>query len=173
MHRTAAGRRLAYTTDTTGFRQYKFHVKDLRTGQLLSDTAERVTSLTWASDNKTVFFVTEDPVTKRSDLLFRYVMGSNHPEEVYNEKNEVYRIGVTRTRDKKFIFLEIGATDSTEFRYLPADQPDAALKLFLAREKDHKYDLDHREGLFYIRTNKNAKNYRVVTAPVSVILITP
>jgi len=161
------GNLLAYTTDTTGFRQFKFQVKDLRTGQVLPDAAERVTSLTWSSDNKTIFFATEDPVTKRSDRLFRYVVGSNHPEEVYNEKDELYRIGVTRTRDRKFIFLEIGATDSTEFRYLPADQPDAALKLFLAREKDHKYDLDHRDGLFYIRTNKNAKNYRVVTAPVS------
>ena len=161
------GNLLAYTTDTTGFRQYRFHVKDLRTGQLLPDTAERVTSLAWASDNQTVFFVTEDPVTKRSNLLFRYALGSNKPEELYNEKDELYRIEVARTRDKKFILLGIAATDSTEFRYLPAGHPDAPLKLFLARQRDHKYDIDHREGLFYIRTNKNAKNYRVMTAPVS------
>lgn len=161
------GNLLAYTTDTTGFRQYQFHVKNLRTGELLPDTAERVTSLTWASDNQTVFFVTEDPVTKRSNLLFRYTLGSNRPQEIYNEKDELYRIELARTRDKKFIFLNAGATDSTEVRYLAADQPAAPLKLFLARQKDHKYDLDHREGLFYIRTNRNAKNYRVMTAPVS------
>ena len=70
-----------------------------------------------------------------------------------------------RTRDKKFVLLAIGATDSTEFRYLPADHPDAPLKLFLKRERDHKYFLDHRENLFYIRTNKDARNYRVMTAP--------
>jgi oligopeptidase B len=161
------GNLLAYTADTTGFRQYQFHVKDLRTGQLLPDVAQRVTSLTWASDNKTVFFTTEDQVTKRSNLLFRYALGSNKAEELYNETDELYRIRLGRTRDKKFIFLDAGATDSTEFRYLPSDQPNAAFKLFLARERDHKYELDHREGLFYIRTNKNAKNYRVVTAPVS------
>jgi len=161
------GNLLAYTTDDTGFRQYRFHVKDLRTGQVLPDTAERVTSLVWAADNKTIFFTTEDAVTKRSDLLFRYALGSNKPEELYNEKNELYRIHLTRTRDKKFVLLDIGATDSTEVRYLPADQPNGPFRTFLAREKDHKYDVDHREGLFYVRTNRNAKNYRVVTAPES------
>ena len=161
------GNLLAYTTDTTGFRQYQFHVKDLRSGQVLPDSAERVTSLTWAADNKTVFYTTEDPVTKRSNLLFRYVLGSNRPEQIYNEKDELYSIHVRRTRDKKFILLGIGATDSTEYRYLRADQPDRSFQLFLARERDHKYEIDHREGLFYIRTNKNAKNYRVMTAPES------
>ncbi|HYM05163.1 MAG TPA: S9 family peptidase [Terriglobales bacterium] len=161
------GNLLAYTTDDTGFRQYKFHVKDLRMGAVLPDTAERVTSLAWASDNKTVFYTTEDAVTKRSDRLFRYALGSTRPEEIYNEKDELYRIDVERTRDKKYIFLGIGATDSTEFRYLAADRPEGAFQLFLARERDHKYDLDHRDGLFYIRTNKGAKNFRVVTAPVA------
>jgi oligopeptidase B len=161
------GNLLAYTTDTTGFRQYKLHVKDLRSGQLLPDSAERVTSLVWASDNKTIFFTTEDPVTKRSNLMFRHVLGSNTVDEIYNEKDEFYHAEVHRTRDKKFIFLRVAAIDSTEFRYIPADRPNAALALVLPREKDHKYDLDHRNGLFYIRTNKNAKNYRVVTAPVS------
>ena len=159
------GNLLAYTTDTTGFRQYQLHVKDLRTGQLLPDSAGRVTSLTWAAGGKTLFFTTEDPVTKRSNLLFRHVLGSRNPEQIYDEKDELYRIHVQRTRDKKFVLLAIGATDSTEFRYLPADHPDAPLKLFLKRERDHKYFLDHRENLFYIRTNKDARNYRVMTAP--------
>ncbi len=160
------GNLLAYTTDPTGFRQYHLHVKDLRSGRVLEDTAERVTSVTWAADNKTLFYTTEDAVTKRSNLLFRHVLGSK-PEEIYNEKDELYRIDVGRTRDKKFILLSIGATDSTEFRYLAADRPADHFQLFLARERDHKYDIDHREGLFYVRTNKGAKNFRVVTAPVS------
>lgn len=160
------GNLLAYTTDPTGFRQYDLHVKDLRSGRVLEDTAERVTSITWAADNKTLFYTTEDAVTKRSNLLFRHVLGSKS-EEIYNEKDELYRIDVGRTRDKKFILLSIGATDSTEFRYLAADRPGDHFKLFLARERDHKYDIDHREGLFYVRTNKGAKNFRVVTAPVS------
>ncbi|MFL6354840.1 MAG: S9 family peptidase, partial [Bryobacteraceae bacterium] len=161
------GNLFAYTTDTTGFRQYKLHVKDLRSGQLLPDSAERVTSLTWASDNKTIFFTTEDPLTKRSNSMFRHILGSNTTDEIYNEKDELYHAEVHRTRDKKFIFLAVAATDSTEFRFLPADRPDAPLTVVLPREKDHKYDVDHRDGLFYIRTNKDAKNYRVVTTPVS------
>jgi oligopeptidase B len=158
---------LAYTTDTTGFRQYTLHVKDLRLGQLLRDSAERVTSLAWASDNKTIFFTTEDPLTKRSNLTFRYVLGSNAPEEIYNEKDELYHAEVNRTPDKKFVFLRVAATDSTEVRYLHSDRPNSPLAVVLPRERDHKYDVDHREGLFYIRTNKSAKNYCVVTAPVS------
>ncbi|MFN7992240.1 MAG: S9 family peptidase [Bryobacteraceae bacterium] len=161
------GNLLAYTTDPTGFRQYHLHVKDLRTGQLLPETAERVTSVVWATDNKTLFYVTEDPITKRSDLLFRYALGSAKPEEIYNEKDELYRIGVGRTRDKQFILLSIGATDSTEVRYLSAGQPEGSFKVFLPRRRDHKYEIDHRQGLFYVRTNENAKNYKVMTAPVS------
>jgi oligopeptidase B len=157
---------LAYTTDTTGFRQFKLYVKDLRSGQLLRDSAERVTSLAWASDNRTIFFITEDPVTKRSNLMFRHLLGSNGSDEIYNERDELYHAEVDRTRDRNFIFLHLTATDSTEFRYLPADRPNRPLTVILPRERDHKYDVDHRDGLFYIRTNKNAKNYRVVTAPV-------
>jgi oligopeptidase B len=161
------GNLLAYTTDTTGFRQYMLHVKDLRSGQLWPDSAERVTSLAWASDNKTIFFTTEDPVTKRSNLMFRHVLGSGMSEEIYNEKDELYHAEVDRTRDKKFVFLRVAATDSTEVRYVSANRPTAPLAVVLPREKDHKYDVDHRDGLFYIRTNKNAKNFRIVTAPVS------
>ncbi|MGI8961974.1 MAG: S9 family peptidase [Bryobacteraceae bacterium] len=161
------GNLLAYTTDSTGFRQYKLYLKDLRSGQLLPDSAERVTSLAWASNNKAIFFTTEDPVTKRSNLMLRHVLGSNAAEEIYNEKDELYHVEIHRTRDKQFIFLRVTATNSTEFRYVPADWPNAPLTIVLPREKDHKYDLDHRSGLFYIRTNKNAKNFRVVTAPVS------
>jgi oligopeptidase B len=160
------GNLLAYTTDTTGFRQYRLHFKDLRSGHLLPDSAERVTSLAWASDNKTIFFTTEDPVTKRSNLMFRHVLGSN-ADEIYDEKDDLFHAEIHRTRDKAFIFLRVAATNSTEFRYLPANQPNVSLRVVLPREKDHKYDVHHRNGLFYIRTNKSAKNYRVVTAPVS------
>ncbi len=157
---------LAYTTDDTGYRQYKLHVKDLRSGKTLGDSAERVTSLEWATDNKTLFFTTEDQVTKRSDRLFRHKLGGL-AEELYNEKDELYRIGLGRTRDKKYIVLDADSTDTTEARYLDATKPEGAFHVFLAREKKHKYDIDHREGLFYIRTNRDAKNYRIMTTPVS------
>src|SRR4029077_5463715 len=97
---------VAYTIDYTGFRQYSLRVKDLRTGQTLPDTTERVTSLAWAADNKTLFLVTEDDVTKRSDRLWRHVLGAAQFEEIYNDKDELYDIEIRKTRDLKYLFLE-------------------------------------------------------------------
>ena len=156
---------LAYSTDTSGYRQYQLHVKDLRTGAVLPDTAERVTSVEWAADNRTLFFTTEDAVTKRSDKLWRHRLGAAAPEQLYEEKDALYTVHVSRTRDRRFVMLNIRSTDTTEVRYVRADQPDTAWKVFLAREKKHRYSVDHREGLFYIRTNKDAKNFQIVTAP--------
>jgi len=159
------GNLLAYSTDTTGFRQYILHVKDLRTGRILPDTAERITSGEWAADNKTLFFTTEDKVTKRSDRLWRLTLGGK-PELLYQEKDALFSIGVGRTKDKKYLVLGIYSTDTWESRYLNAATPSGDFKFVLPREKGHKYAMEHRDGLFYIRTNKEAKNFRVVTAPV-------
>src|SRR5215472_3659773 len=158
---------LAYTIDFSGFRQYTLHVKDLRTGAILPDTAERVTSLEWASDNKTLFLTTEDQVTKRSDKLWRHTLGSAKLEELYNEKDELYDIGVGKTRDLKYLLLQIEAKDTAECRYLRADHPADAFAVFLTREKGHRYYVDHRENLFYIRTNKPGRDFALVTAPVA------
>jgi oligopeptidase B len=156
---------VAYTVDFTGFRQFALRVKDLRTGQTLPDTTERVTSLAWAGDNKTLFVVTEDAVTKRSDKLWRHVLGSAKFEEIWNEKDELYDIEIGKTRDLKYLFLQSEAKDTSEARYLRADRPADTFTLFLPREKGHRYYLDHREGLFYIRTNKSGRNFAVMTAP--------
>jgi len=159
------GHLLAYSTDTTGFRQYILHVKELGTGRILPDTAERITSGEWAADNKTLFFTTEDEVTKRSDRLWRLTLGGQ-PELLYQEKDPLFGIGLGRTKDKKYLVLESDSTDTWESRYLSADTPSGDFKVVLPREKGHKYEMEHRDGLFYIRTNKDAKNFRVVTAPV-------
>jgi oligopeptidase B len=156
---------LAYSIDYAGFRQYNLYVKDLRTGRTLPDTIERVTSAEWAADNKTLFLTTEDAVTKRSDKLWRHALGEAAFEPLYEEKDELYDISISKTRDRKYLLLEIGATDTTECRYLRADRPSDNFAVFLPREKKHRYYVDHREGLFYIRTNKNAVNFQVVTAP--------
>ena len=158
---------LAYSTDITGFRQYTLAIKDLRTSQLLPESAARVTSVQWAADNKTLFYTTEDAVSKRSNQFWRRALGKPSSDLLYEEKDELYGIRVSRTRDKKYLFLDIGSTDTTEVRYLSSADPQGAFQVFLAREKKHKYDLDHREGLFYIRSNKGAKNYRILTAPVA------
>jgi oligopeptidase B len=155
---------LAYTIDYTGFRQYSLQVKDLRTGKTLPDTAERITSVEWAADNKTLFYTTEDAVTKRSDKFYRHVLASNKFEEIFNEKDELYDIEVGKTRDLKYLLLQIESKDTAEARYLRTDRPADAFIQFAPREKGHRYYLDHREGLFYIRTNKPGHNFAIMTA---------
>jgi len=161
------GNLLAYSTDSTGYRQYVLQVKDLRTGQILAERIERVTSFAWANDNKTFFYVTEDAVTKRSDKFFRHVLGTDKMDLVYDEKDELFDIGVSRSRDKAVIFLEAFSKTSTESRYLRADDPNGTPKVIIPRAPEHEYDVDYRDKLFYIRTNKGAKNFRIVTAPVN------
>jgi oligopeptidase B len=160
------GRLLAYSTDSTGYRQFTLHVKDLATGALLPDQAERVGNIEWATDNKTLFFTTEDAVTKRSDKFFRHVLGSRTNDLVYEEKDELFDVFVGRTKDRALIVLQSAAKTSTECRYLPADTPTAPLAVIVPRSADHEYDVEHHGDLFYIRTNRGAKNFRVVTAPV-------
>jgi oligopeptidase B len=160
------GNLLAYTTDTTGFRQFRLNIKDLRTGVILPDSAERVTSLEWCSDNRTLFYATEDPVTKRSNIVWRHPLG-DESEPIYQEKDRLYSVGLGRSKDLKMLFLHATSTDTWETRYLPSDQPNGEFKTVLPREKGHKYSVEHRDDLFYIRTNRDAKNFRLVTAPVS------
>jgi oligopeptidase B len=160
------GNLLAYSTDTTGYRQYTLHVKDLRTGETLGERIERTGSIVWAADNRTIFYTTEDAVSKRSDKFWRHVVGARGSDLLYEEKDEQFDVYAGRSLDKKVIFLGSAAKTSTEFRYLPADTPNAALKVVLARQPDHEYDVDHYNGQFYIVTNKGAKNFRVVTAPM-------
>jgi oligopeptidase B len=159
-------RDLLYSTDDTGFRQYKLFVKALATGAVRGPLAERVTSATWAADNRTLFYVTEHPVTKRSDTLWRLEPGGP-PAKVYEEKDELFSIGVGRTKDKKFVVLGSRSTDTWDRWLLPAATPHGELRLVLPREKGHKYDVEHRDGTLFIRTNKDAKNFRLVTAPLA------
>jgi oligopeptidase B len=160
------GNLLAYSSDVTGFRVYTLQVKDLRTGELLPDRIAKVNSVAWAADNKTLFYVTED-AAKRPYRLYRHVLGQPNDELIYEEKDELYRIGIFRSRDKKYLFAGSASSLTTEVRYLPSDRPADAWRVILPREVKHEYHVDHRNGLFYIHTNKDAKNFRLVTAPVA------
>ncbi|MGI8787077.1 MAG: S9 family peptidase [Pyrinomonadaceae bacterium] len=161
------GNLLAFSSDTNGYRQYTLQIKDLRTGKILPDKIERVTSVEWANDNKTLFVVTEDNVTKRSDKFWKHTVGSNDNQLVYEEKDDLFDLSVNRSRDKKMIFLTSFAKTMREVRYMPADEPNGELKVVLPREANHEYSVDFYNGEFYITTNKSAENFRVVRAPVS------
>lgn len=163
-----SGRLLAYSTDNTGFRQYTLHVRDLETGEDLADTAERVGSIAWAADSHTVFYTTEDEVTKRQDKLFRHRLGDPSTDDalIYEEKDERFNLGVGKTRDGKYLLMEAGSHTTSECSYLPADTPGGVFLVIAPRVDEQEYTVDHRNGLFYIRVNDTGRNFRVVTVPV-------
>jgi oligopeptidase B len=160
---------LAYVTDNVGFRQYKLHVKDLRTGKLLPDTADRVDSITWAADNKTLFYSTEDAQTKRSDLVHRHVLGTDAAADpvVFNEKDERYDVDVERTRDGKYLLMESSSHVTSEEKFLAADNPNGEWKVIEPRKEGVRYYADEGDGIFYIRVNDTDPSFRLVTAPVA------
>ena len=160
---------LAYSTDNTGFRQYTLHVRDLKTGEDLADTAVRVGSVAWAADGKTIFYTTEDEQTKRQDTLWRHRLGEAASADVavYREADERFNLGVGKTRDGKFLVMEAGSHTTSEARVLEADLPEQKFRLIAERVDDQEYSVDHREDVFYIRVNDTGKNFRVVTAPVN------
>jgi oligopeptidase B len=159
------GHLLAYTADETGFRQYTLRVKDLRTGRLGPDTAERVTSVEWTEDGKALLYSVEHPQTKRSYQVLRHAVGGARDDLLLEEKDERFNMGVWKSRDRKYLFVESGSHTATEIRYLPADTGLRDMKVIAERAPDHEYDVDHRDGTFWIRTNDKGRNFRLVTAP--------
>jgi oligopeptidase B len=156
---------LAYSTDDNGYRQYKMFVKDLRTGKVSETLAERVGSIEWAKDNKTLFYSTENDA-KRSDKIFRYVLGTTEHALIFEEKDELYDVYVDRSRDGEWLFVVSDSKTTNETRLIPAAKPETAAVVMVPRKTDHKYYADHRGDRFYIMTNDAGINYRVVTAPV-------
>ena len=163
---TADANLLAYSTDTTGFREYTLYVKDLRTGQT-AKVAERVSSSAWAADDKTLFYVVDHPTTKNPYRLYRHAPGKAD-ELLYEEKDEMFNIEVERSRSRGYLFLTSSSHTTSEVRYLPADKPAEAWRLILPREAGHEYYADHHGDRFFVRTNeRGARNFKLVSAPVS------
>jgi len=161
------GNLLAYSTDNTGFRQYVVQVKDLRTGQPLPDHVEKVGSVVWANDNKTLFYTVEDPA-KRQYRLYRHTAGTSGPDDlVYEEKDERFNVYAEKSRSQAYIFLMSASHTTTEVRYIPAGQPMAEWKVLEPRRQDIEYYPDHNGDFFYIRVNDTGRNFRLVKAPVA------
>jgi len=166
---TEDGRWLAYTTDTKGFRQYTLHIKDLETGETLAGEVERAGSVVWAADKRTLFYTVEDEEQKRQYQLWRHTLGAPHSEDVlvYQDDDERFNLDACRTRDGKFLVLFSASHIATESWVLPAATPLAPFTLIAARADKHEYSIDHRNGLWFIRTNDRGRNFRLVTAPVA------
>jgi len=168
------GRWLAYTVDTTGFRQYTLHIKDLSVGETLPVPTEpshiqRTGSIAWAADNLSLFYTVEDAEQKRQFQLWKHILGLPFNEDtlVFQDNDERFNVGIGRTRDDAYLVLESASHTASECWVLPARQPHAAFSLISPREDELEYSVDHRNGLFYIRTNDQGRNFRLVTAPVT------
>jgi oligopeptidase B len=164
------GERLAYSLDVTGFREYTLYVKDLRSGELLSERIVKVTSVAWSADREVLFYAVEDHA-KRPHRLYRHRLGAMADDLVYEEPDALFRLHVWRSRSHAYVFVGSRSFTSTEVRYLAAARPTDTFRVVREREKDHEYDVDHGPGwwgdVFFARTNgQGLRNFRLVTAPV-------
>lgn len=160
---------LAYGVDTVSRRKYTLYVKNLETGELLKDVISETTGgSTWANDNKTLFYTRKNPTTLRSERIVKHQLGTDAAadKEVFFEKDETYNTYVYKTKSKKYIVIGSGSTLSSEYRILDADKPEGTFKVFHPREKDMLYDIDHRGDKFFIVTNWEAKNFRLMESPL-------
>ena len=160
-------RLLAYGTDLEGRRIHTIRIKDLTTGETLGDELTGVTSnLVWANDSRTLFYTRQDPTTLRWFRVYRHRLGAPQTDDtlVFEEPDETFNCEVGKSRSKRYLLIASYQTLSTEYRYLDADQPDGSFAVFLPRERDHEYHLDHYRDRFYIRTNRNARNFRLMEA---------
>jgi oligopeptidase B len=161
---------LAYATDSVGRRFYDLRFKDLATGETLADEIPDVTGLSaWAEDDRTVFYVKQHPETLRWYRIYRHVLGTDPAadELVYEETDETFSAFVFKTKSKKYLMIASSQTLSNEFRYLAADDPAGEFTLFEPRRRDHEYTVDHFGDHFYVRTNLEAKNFRLMKTPVA------
>ncbi len=160
-----------FATDTVSRRQYFLRIKNLETGEIYKDIIDNTTGgSVWANDNKTFFYTKKNPVTLRSEKIFRHVLGTPTSEdvEVYHEKDETFGTYVTKSKSEKYIIIGSYSTLSTEAQYLDADNPTGEFTMLQEREKDLEYNVAHYKDHFYLLTNKdNATNFKLMKTSVA------
>ncbi|SHF15743.1 oligopeptidase B [Arenibacter palladensis] len=159
----------AFGVDTVSRRQYTLQIKNLRTQEIYGDKIENTTgSAVWANDNKTLFYTKKDPVTLRSNNIYRHVLGTPAEEDelVFHEEDETFTTFVYKTKSKEFIVIGSSSTLTTEFQILRADDPNGQFHVFSKRIRGMEYSLTHYEDNFYILTNmEGATNFKLMTTP--------
>ncbi|MFT6354983.1 MAG: oligopeptidase B, partial [Cryomorphaceae bacterium] len=161
---------MAYSTDYVSRREYTIHIKNLETDEILSDEiAETTGGITWANDNKTIYYTKKDPVTLRSYQIYKHVIGADSKDDalVYEEKDDTFGTFVYKTKSRKYLIIGSSQTMSNEYQYLDADNPDGEWTMIQPRVRGLEYGVDHFGDDFYIVCNENAKNFKLVKAPVS------
>ncbi len=160
---------LAYCEDTTGRRQFTLRFKDLRTGAIAAEAIEDVEpDLAWANDNRTVLYVEKDPDTLLGVYVKKHVLGQDpgSDELIFEQTDRRFYTGVSKSKSEAFIFLYMESTLSSEWRYARADDPKLRFETFLAAEDDHEYDIEHLGQQFIVRSNWQARNFRLSAAPI-------
>jgi len=160
---------IAYGVDTVSRRKYTIYFKNLKTGEILKDQIPITSgSAAWANDNKTVFYAARDEETLRPYKIMKHVLGTDvsTDKEIFNEPDVTFNTYVYQSKSKKFIFIVSYHTLYSEYRFLAADNPEGEFKIFQPREKDLLYGIDHYQDKFYIRTNLEAKNFRLMETPI-------
>ncbi len=163
---------MAYAVDTQGRRFFTVFIKNLLTGELLPDVVLNVTeNLTWANDNRTLFYAKQDLKTLRAYQIYRHVLGTDAASDqlVFEEADETYVAYIYKTKSKKFLMIVSASTLSQEYRYREAENPFGEFTIFLPRQREHEYSIDHFGDRFLIRTNDQAKNFRLMATPVDKI----
>ena len=158
---------LAFGEDTVSRRIYTLRFKNLETGEFLEDTIVNTTGSTvWANDNTTVFYTRKDE-SLRPYKIFKHKLGTPSEEdvEIYHEADETFRCYITKTKSKKFLVIGSAMTVSNEYHILEADTPDGDFRLFQKREKDLEHSIAHYGDHFYVYTNLEAKNFRLMKTP--------
>lgn len=161
---------MAFATDNVGRRKYTLRFKNLTTGAMLPDEIPIVSgNHAWANDNRTIFYSRKDPDTLRSFRIFRHELGTDPAGDaiVFEEKDETFSTFVFRTKSKRYIMIGSSQTLTTEYRYLDADQPRSELRVVEPRKRGREYSVDHFGDHFYIRTNDEAQNFRLMKTPVT------
>ncbi|PCH70459.1 MAG: oligopeptidase B [Bacteroidales bacterium] len=161
---------LAYSEDTVSRRKYTIKFKSLLDDKVYSDEIGNTTGgITWASDNKTVFYTVKHPETLLPYKVFKHVLGTSveKDELIYEEKDNTFYTFCYKTKSRKYIVIGSTSTLSAEYRYIDASEPNSEFRMFQVREKDLEYGIDHYKGDFYIRTNYQAKNFRLMKTPIS------
>lgn len=155
---------LAYSIDTTGSERHVLYIKNLNTKEFYREYISNTGyTIAWANDNKTLFYTTLDNA-KRPFKLHRHVLGSDPAQDimVFHEPDDLFWLGISRTKDGKYLLMDIGSHTTTETHYLSADEPEDDLRLLYPRIQDIEYYVEHHRESFFILSNENAKNFRLV-----------
>lgn len=156
----------AFGVDTVSRRQYIMQIKNLETGQIFEDKIENTTGGgVWANDNTTLFYTRKDPVTLRSDKIYRHKLGTPTAEDalIFQEKDDTFSTFIYRTKSKKYLVIGSFSTLTSEFQILSTDDPDGDFEIFSPRKRGLEYTIFHYEDHFYILTNKDkAENFKLM-----------